>query len=31
LFSEGNFTGGDKSVDSGDTLTVTYEFSLNPA
>ncbi|NBR62045.1 MAG: hypothetical protein EBT86_10495 [Actinobacteria bacterium] len=31
LFSEGNFTGGDKIVDSGDTLTVTYEFSLNPA
>ena len=31
LFSEGNFTGGDKTVDSGDTLTVTYEFSLNPA
>jgi hypothetical protein len=28
LFSEGDFTGGDKSVDSGDTLNVTYTFSL---
>lgn len=28
LFSEGNFTGGDKYVDSGDTLNVTYNFSL---
>lgn len=31
LFSEGNFTGGDKSVDSGDTLNVTYTFSLDAA
>lgn len=29
LFSEGNFTGGDKFVDSGDTLNVTYTFSLD--
>jgi len=29
LFSVGNFTGGNKTVDSGDTLTVTYEFSLD--
>lgn len=29
LFSAGDFTGGDKFVDSGDTLTVTYEFSLD--
>lgn len=29
LFSAGDFTGGDKIVDSGDTLTVTYTFSLN--
>lgn len=29
LFSEGNFTGGDKYVDSGDTLNVTYTFSLD--
>ena len=28
LFSEGDFTGGDKSVDSGDPLNVTYTFSL---
>lgn len=28
LFSAGDFTGGDKFVDSGDTLTVTYTFSL---
>lgn len=28
LFSVGNFTGGDKFVDSGDTLNVTYTFSL---
>lgn len=31
LFSEGNFTGGNKSVDSGDTLNVTYSFELNAA
>ena len=29
LFSAGDFTGGDKLVDSGDTLTVTYTFSLD--
>ena len=29
LFSAGDFTGGDKTVDSGDTLTVTYTFSLD--
>jgi len=29
LFSAGDFTGGDKFVDSGDTLTVTYTFSLD--
>ena len=28
LFSAGDFTGGDKSVASGDTLSVTYTFSL---
>jgi hypothetical protein len=28
LFSAGDFTGGDKSVSSGDTLNVTYTFSL---
>ena len=28
LFSAGDFTGGDKSVASGDTLNVTYQFSL---
>lgn len=31
LFSVGNFTGGDKIVDSGDTLNVTYTFSLDAA
>ena len=31
LFSAGDFTGGDKSVDSGDTLSVTYTFSLDAA
>lgn len=29
LFSAGDFTGGDKTVDSGDTLAVTYQFSLD--
>jgi hypothetical protein len=29
LFSVGNFSGGDKVVDSGDTLSVTYQFSLD--
>jgi hypothetical protein len=28
LFSAGSFSGGNKSVDSGDTLNVTYTFSL---
>jgi hypothetical protein len=31
LFSAGDFTGGDKIVDSGDTLSVTYEFRLDAA
>jgi hypothetical protein len=31
LFSVGSFTGGNKSVDSGDTLNVTYTFSLDAA
>ena len=31
LFSAGDFTGGDKIVDSGDTLNVTYTFSLTGA
>jgi hypothetical protein len=31
LFSAGDFTGGDKTVDSGDTLSVTYQFSLDAA
>jgi len=31
LFSAGSFTGGNKSVDSGDTLNVTYTFSLDAA
>jgi len=29
LFSEGNFTGGDKIVAAGDTLNVTYTFSAD--
>lgn len=29
LFSVGSFTGGNKSVDAGDTLNVTYQFSLD--
>jgi hypothetical protein len=28
LFSAGSFSGGNKSVDAGDTLNVTYNFSL---
>lgn len=31
LFSASSFTGGDRSVISGDTLNVTYEFSLDAA
>ena len=31
LFSVGSFTGGDKTVDNGDTLNVTYTFSLDAA
>lgn len=31
LFSVGSFTGGNKSVDAGDTLNVTYTFSLDAA
>ena len=31
LFSAGNFVGGNKSVDAGDTLNVTYQFSLDAA
>jgi hypothetical protein len=31
LFSVSNFTGGDRDVISGDTLNVTYEFSLADA
>jgi hypothetical protein len=31
LFSAGDFTGGDKIVDSGDTLNVSYTFSLDAA
>ncbi len=29
LFSEGDFTGGDKLVANGDTLNVTYTFSAD--
>jgi hypothetical protein len=29
LFSEGDFTGGDKIVDSGDTVNVTYTFNAD--
>lgn len=29
LFSEGNFTGGDKTVASGDTVNVTYTFNAD--
>jgi hypothetical protein len=31
LFSAGSFAGGNKTVDSGDTLAVTYSFSLDAA
>lgn len=31
LFSEGNFTGGNKSVASGDTVNVTYTFTATAA
>jgi hypothetical protein len=31
LFSAGDFSGGDKVLDSGDTLSVTYSFSLDAA
>jgi hypothetical protein len=31
LFSVGSFTGGNKAVDAGDTLNVTYQFSLDAA
>jgi hypothetical protein len=31
LFSEGDFTGGDKIVASGDTINVTYTFSADAA
>jgi hypothetical protein len=31
LFSEGDFTGGDKIVASGDTVNVTYTFNADAA
>jgi hypothetical protein len=31
LFSEGDFTGGDKLVASGDTINVTYTFNADAA